>query len=193
MSHSSCRVCSENYVTRFSPWVRTSFVWPKFNNGWTWEMTEYPLTHDSNLKLTFLCIKVVEVQFLRTKKSVTILSIQSDTSRKILATAGSCREKIDLWRISENSVQISRGFLENIQKFPKNSCRKMLEESFGGVIVINAANLEVAVSLRNKRFYIFLRNVAIHLQLNTLKVNTGIFLISVTIQDKMSKGMVEEN
>lgn len=71
MSHSSCRVCSENYVTRFSPWVRTSFVWPKFNNGWTWEMTEYPLTHDSNLKLTFLCIKVVEVQFLRTKKSVT--------------------------------------------------------------------------------------------------------------------------
>ena len=69
----------------------------------------------------------------------------------------------------------------------------MLEESFGGVIVINAANLEVAVSLRNKRFYIFLRNVAIHLQLNTLKVNTGIFLISVTIQDKMSKGMVEEN
>lgn len=52
-------------------------------------------------------------------------------------------------------MQISRGFLENIQKFPKNSCRKMLEEYFGGVIVISAANLEVAVSLRNKDFIFF--------------------------------------
>ena len=31
----------------------------------------------------------------------------------------------------------------------------MLEEYFGGVIVINAANLEVAVSLRNKDFRFF--------------------------------------